>query len=155
MTFWNVSIKTSEKLQTPALDVYEGKLLLSSLHLFIKILRENSDKKLMEYETNAINMSEEIERNYCDMEKRIVTNFHIIPKAVIHLEEEIFRIEVINSLLDCLIIQLLKRGESYEHNGERLKFLADLTRNTDVDEGNVKLVIRHYKEDIDDKLVNE
>jgi hypothetical protein len=44
----------------------------------------------MEYETNAINMSEEIERSYCDIEKRIVTNFHIIPKAVIHLEEEIY-----------------------------------------------------------------
>jgi len=42
----------------------------------------------MEYETNAINVGDEIKRNYCDIEKRIVTNFHIIPKAVIHLEEE-------------------------------------------------------------------
>jgi hypothetical protein len=34
-------------------------------------------------------MGDEIGRNYSDIEKRIVTNFHIIPKAVIHLEEEI------------------------------------------------------------------
>ena len=80
---------TSEKLQTLALDVYEGNLLLSSLNLFTKILRQNSDKKLMEYETKEINMGDEIKRNYSDIEKRTVTNFHIIPKAVIHLEEEI------------------------------------------------------------------
>jgi hypothetical protein len=43
----------------------------------------------MEYETKDINMSAEIKRNYSDIEKRILTNFHIIPKAVIHLEEEI------------------------------------------------------------------
>jgi hypothetical protein len=36
----------------------------------------------------GINMSDEIKRNHSDIEKRIVTNFHIIPKAVIHLEEE-------------------------------------------------------------------
>lgn len=53
-----------------------------------------------------------------------------------------------------MIIQLLKRGESYEHDGERIKFIADLTRNTD-DEGKVKLIKRHYNENIDDKLVNE
>ena len=43
----------------------------------------------MEYETKEINMGDEIKRNYSDIEKRTVTNFHIIPKAVIHLEEEI------------------------------------------------------------------
>jgi len=63
----------------------------------------------MEYETKAINMRYEIERNY-DVEKRIVTNFSIIPKAVIHLRgRDKFGIEVINKLLDCLIIQLLTR----------------------------------------------
>ena len=53
-----------------------------------------------------------------------------------------------------MIIQLLKRGVSYEHNGERIKFLADLTRNTD-DERNEKFKKRHYNKDIDDKLVNK
>jgi hypothetical protein len=43
----------------------------------------------MKYERKMINISDEIKRNYSDIEKRIVINFHIIPKAVIHLEEEI------------------------------------------------------------------
>ena len=38
---------------------------------------------------------------------------------------------VFNRVLDSLIIQLLRKSGPYEHNGERLKFLADLTRNTD------------------------
>jgi len=46
-TFWKVSIKISEKLQNPDLGVYERYLLLSSLN-----------KKLMEYEAEAIKMND-------------------------------------------------------------------------------------------------
>lgn len=33
------------------------------------------------------------------------------------------------------------------------KCLADLTENTDIDGDNIKLIIRHYNEDLDDNLV--
>lgn len=42
-------------------------------------------------------------------------------------------------LLDCLIIQLTKRNEPYAHNDKRLKYLTDLTRNTNTDRDNIKL----------------
>jgi hypothetical protein len=41
------------------------------------------------------------------------------------------------------------------HIGKRLKFLADLTRNTDIDGDTIKIIIRHYLENIDEKLVIE
>jgi len=44
---------------------------------------------------------------------------------------------------------------SYAHIGNRLKFLIDLTRNTDIDGDTIKIIIRHYIENIDEKLVNE
>ena len=49
----------------------------------------------------------------------------------------------------------MKRNVSYKHIGKRLKFLADFTRNTDIDNVNMTLIICHYKEDIDEKLLNE
>jgi hypothetical protein len=58
-------------------------------------------------------------------------------------------------LLDCLIIQLTNSNESYAHNDKRLKFLTDLTRNSNTDRDNIKLIICHYNEDIDDKVVNK
>jgi len=53
------------------------------------------------------------------------------------------------------MVQLMKRSGSYKHVGKRLKFLADWTRNTDIDDMNMKLIICHYKEDMDEKLFNE
>jgi len=41
------------------------------------------------------------------------------------------------------------------HIGKRLKFLADLTRNTDIDGDNIRLFIRHYIEKFGEKLVDE
>lgn len=35
------------------------------------------------------------------------------------------------------------------------KCLADLTGNTDIDGDNIKLIMRHYNEDIDDNLVSK
>lgn len=43
----------------------------------------------MEYETKVVTMKNETKRNQTDIEKQIVTKkFQIIPKAVIHQEEE-------------------------------------------------------------------
>jgi len=65
----------------------------------------------MEYETKAINMRDEIKRNYSDIEKRIVKKFSYHTQSSNSLRgRDKFRIEVIKRLLDCLIIQLLKRG---------------------------------------------
>jgi hypothetical protein len=44
---------------------------------------------------------------------------------------------------------------SYVRIGKRFKFLADLTQNTDSDGDTLKLIIRHYIENIEKKLVNE
>ena len=58
-----------------------------------------------------------------------------------------------NRLLDCLINQLMKRRELYEHTGRRLKFFADLTQFTGINE-DIHLT-QNLKEDINDKLVNK
>lgn len=57
-------------------------------------------------------------------------------------------------LLGCCMVQLMKRSGSNKHIGKGLKFLADLSRNTDIDGMNMTLIICHYK-DIDEKLLNE
>lgn len=44
---------------------------------------------------------------------------------------------------------------SYVHIGKRLKFLADSTRNSDIDGDTIMLIIRHYIEKIGEKLVDE
>jgi len=44
---------------------------------------------------------------------------------------------------------------SYVHTGKWLKFLADLTRNTDIDRDTITLIIRHYIENVGEKLVDE
>lgn len=53
--------------------------------------------------------------------------------------KEKFWIEVMNSPLDCSIIQLMKGSESSVHIGKWFKFLAGLRQNTDIDEDHVKL----------------
>jgi hypothetical protein len=58
-----------------------------------------------------------------------------------------------SKLSGCCVVQLVKRSGSYKHIG---KGLAVLARNTDIDDMNMTLIIRHYKEDIDEiKLLNE
>ena len=47
-------------------------------------------------------------------------------------------------LLGCCMVQLMKMSGSY-----RLICLADLTRNTDIDDMNMTFIICHYKKDID------
>ena len=42
---------------------------------------------------------------------------------------------------DFLIIQLVKRSESYDYIGKRFKFLAGLIQNIDTDEDNIKPII--------------
>jgi hypothetical protein len=54
---------TNMKLQIPALGMCEVYLVLSSLNVFIDEQRENSDKKIVEYEMKVIKMSNEICRN--------------------------------------------------------------------------------------------
>ena len=66
--------------------------------------------------------------------KNCKKNFLDISKAEIHQEKDIlFLIEGMANSLDFLIIQLIKRSESYEHIGKRFKFLADFLQNTDID----------------------
>jgi len=48
----------------------------------------------------------------------------------------------------------MKRSGSYKHIGKGFKFLADLIRNTDIDDMNITLIICQYKGDIDEKLLN-
>lgn len=52
-----------------------------------------------------------------------------------------------NKLLDHLIIQLM-RSESQEYIEKRCKFLADLTENTALDEGNIKFITCQENEDM-------
>lgn len=52
-----------------------------------------------------------------------------------------FWIEVMNRLLDCLRVQIVKRSESYEYIRKRFKLLADLIQNTDIAEDNIKPII--------------
>ncbi|GCB74070.1 hypothetical protein scyTo_0003155 [Scyliorhinus torazame] len=70
--------KTSKKLQTPGFDVFEGYLLLSSLLLFVKELRENSADRIAQYESEAKGLCEAITSSYSDASKSIVTrNFQM------------------------------------------------------------------------------
>uniref|UniRef100_A0A0L8H5P4 Uncharacterized protein n=1 Tax=Octopus bimaculoides TaxID=37653 RepID=A0A0L8H5P4_OCTBM len=112
--------ETSKKLQTPCSDVFVGYLLLPSLLLFVKELRDNSTNRIAHYES---------------VSKRIE--------------------EVLNHVYDCLIIQLSKRMGPYEQIAKRFKFLLELMNNSEFDEDSIKLIISHYKDDIDHKLINE
>lgn len=54
-----------------------------------------------------------------------------------------FWIQVINRLLHCLIVQLMKWHKSYKHVGKIFTFLADATWNTDMDQDNRRIPIEH------------
>ena len=45
--------------------------------------------------------------------------------------------------------------ERAKYIGKIFKFIFGFTRITDIDKDNVKLTIRHYNEDVDDKLVKK
>jgi hypothetical protein len=47
----------------------------------------------------------------------------------------------------------MRKDGSYEHTGKRVKFLADLIQNSNIDNDNIKLIIHHYNEDIDNKTL--
>ena len=66
-----------------------------------------------------------------------------------------FRIEVLNQLYACLVIQLCKRIDPYKQIVRRFKFLSEFVNNSEIDEDSPKLIISYYKDDIDHKLVNE
>lgn len=95
----------------------------------------------MEYETKKKKISFDINRNQSDIEKWIATFFFFFFKLYFSSlrRKEKFWIEVMNSSLDCSIIQLMKRSESSVHIGKWFKILAGLRQNTDIDEDNVKL----------------
>ncbi|GCB66187.1 hypothetical protein scyTo_0000558 [Scyliorhinus torazame] len=149
--------KTSKKLQTPGLDVFEGYLLLSSLLLFVKELRENSADRFAHYESEAKGWCEDITSSYSDASKRIVTRkFSDGTSGIASLRgADKFRIEVLYQLYDCLIIQLRKRIDPDEQIAKRFKLLSELVNNSEIDEDSIKLKISYYKDDIDHKLVNE
>ncbi|XP_072368175.1 zinc finger MYM-type protein 1-like [Scyliorhinus torazame] len=149
--------KTNKKLQTPGFDVFERYLLLSSLFLFIKELRENSADRIAHYESEAKGLCEDITSSYSDASKRIVTRkFSDGTSGIASLKgADKFRIEVLYQLYDCLIIQLRKRIDPYEQIAKRFKFLSELVNNSEIDEDSIKLIISYYKDDIDHKLVNE
>uniref|UniRef100_A0A0L8I204 HAT C-terminal dimerisation domain-containing protein n=1 Tax=Octopus bimaculoides TaxID=37653 RepID=A0A0L8I204_OCTBM len=149
--------KTRKKLQTPGSDVFEGYLLLASLLSFVKELRENSANRIAHYESVAKGLCEYITSNYSDVYKRIVTKEFAdgtSDRASMKRAEK-FRIEVLNQVYDCLIIQLSKRMEPYEQIAKRYKFLSELINNSEFDENSIKLIISHYKGDIDHKSINE
>ncbi|GCB73437.1 hypothetical protein scyTo_0002542 [Scyliorhinus torazame] len=149
--------KTSKKLQTPGFDVFEGYLLLSSLLLFVKELRENSTDMIAHYESEAKGLCEDITSSCSDASKRIVTRtLSDGTSGIASLRGAAkFRIEVLYQLYDYLIIQLRKRIGPYAQIAKRFKFLSELVNNSEIDEDSIKLIISYYKDDIDHKLVNE
>uniref|UniRef100_A0A0L8GGT7 Uncharacterized protein n=1 Tax=Octopus bimaculoides TaxID=37653 RepID=A0A0L8GGT7_OCTBM len=149
--------KTSKKFQTPGSDVFEGYLLLASLFSFVKELQENPANKIAHYATVTKGLSEYIISNYSDISNCIVTKkFADGTSDRASLEEaEKFRIEVLNQVYDCLIIQLSKRMDPNEQIAKRFKFLSGLMNNLEFVENSIKLIILHYKDDIDHKLINE
>ncbi|GCB66549.1 hypothetical protein scyTo_0010116 [Scyliorhinus torazame] len=149
--------KTSKELQTPGFDVFEGYLLLSSLLLFVKELRENSADRIAHYESEAKGLCEDITSSYSDASKCIVARtFSDGTSGIASLRgADKFRIDVLCQLYDCLIIQLRKKIDPYEQIAKRFKFLAELVNNSEIDEDSIKLIILYYKDDIEHKLVNE
>ncbi|CAI9721397.1 Hypothetical predicted protein [Octopus vulgaris] len=117
--------KTSKKLQTSGSDVFEGYLQLASLLSFVKELQENSANRITHYESVAKGLCEYMTSNYSDISKRIVikkfadgTSDRASSKGA-----EKIRIEVLNQVYDCLIIQLrwnymsrLRKGLSFSQN---------------------------------------
>ncbi|XP_014782840.1 uncharacterized protein LOC106878209 [Octopus bimaculoides] len=149
--------KTSKKLQTPGSDVIEIYLMLTYLLSFAKELRENSANRIAYYESVAKGLCEYITLNYSDVSNCIVTKKfadRTHDKASLKGAEK-FRIEVLNQVYDCLIIQLSNRTDLYEQIVKRFKFLSKLMNNSEFDENSIKLIISHYKDDIDRKLINE
>ncbi|GCB60504.1 hypothetical protein scyTo_0009187 [Scyliorhinus torazame] len=119
--------KTSKKLQAPGFDVFEGYLLLSSSLSFVKELRENSADRIAHYESEAKGLCKDITSSYFDASKRIVTRkFSDGTSGIASLRgADKLRIEVLYQLYDCLIIQLRKRIDPYEHIAKRFKFLSE------------------------------
>ncbi|XP_036363667.1 uncharacterized protein LOC115217918 [Octopus sinensis] len=149
--------KTSKKLQTPGFYVFEICLLLASLLSFAKELRENSADRNAHYESVAKGSCEYITSNYSDVSKCI-----IIKKFVDGISDraslkgaEKYRIKVLNQVNDCLIIQFSKMMDPYKQIAKRFKFLSASMDNSEFDENSIKLIISHYKDDIDHKLINE
>uniref|UniRef100_A0A0L8GZ60 Uncharacterized protein n=1 Tax=Octopus bimaculoides TaxID=37653 RepID=A0A0L8GZ60_OCTBM len=149
--------RTSKKLQTLGSDVFEGYLPLASLLSFVKELQENSVDKIAHYESVAKGLCEYITSNYSDVSKLIVIKKFAdgtSDRASLRGAEQ-FRIEVLNEVYDCLIIQLSKRMGPYEQIAKRFEFLLELLTNSEFDKNSIKLIILHYKDDIDHKLINE
>ncbi|CAI9717723.1 Hypothetical predicted protein [Octopus vulgaris] len=138
-------------------DVFEDYLLLASLFSFVKELRENSVNRIAHYATVANGLSEYITSNCSDVSKRIVTKKFAdgtSDKASLKGAEK-FRIEVLNQVYDCLIIHLSKWMDPYEQTAKKFKFLSELMNNSKFVENSIKLIISHYKDNIDHKLINE
>ena len=114
--------KTSKKLQTPGFDVFEGYLLLSSLLSFVKELQENSADRIAHYESEAKGLCDDITLSYSDASKCIVTkkiSDGTSGSAPLRGADK-FRIEVLNQLYDCLVIQLCKGIDPYKQIVKRL-----------------------------------
>ncbi|GCB85875.1 hypothetical protein scyTo_0026521, partial [Scyliorhinus torazame] len=139
--------KTSKKLQTPVFDVFEGYLLLSSLLLFVKELRENSADRIAHYDSEAKGLCEDITSSYSDASKRTVTRkFSDGTSGIASLRgADKFWIEVLYQLHDCLIIQFRKWIDPYEQIAKRFKFLSVLVNNSEIDEDSIKLIISFTK----------
>ena len=88
-------------------------------------------------------MCEDITSSYSDASKCIVTKkFSDGTSGSVSLGgADKFRIEVLNQLYDCLVIQLCKRIDPYEQIAKRFKFLSELVNNSEIDEYNIKLKI--------------
>uniref|UniRef100_A0A0L8H7H0 Uncharacterized protein n=1 Tax=Octopus bimaculoides TaxID=37653 RepID=A0A0L8H7H0_OCTBM len=139
--------KISKKLQTPARDVFEGYLLLTSLLSSVKKLQENSVNRIAHYESVAKGLCEYITSNYSDTYKYIVTKkFADGTRDRASLKEaEKFRIESIRQEDGPIWIQIVKK----------FKLLSELMTNSEFDEDSIELIILHYKDNIDHKLVND
>ena len=147
--------KTSKKFQTTGLDVFEGYLLLSSLFSFIKELWENSADRIAYYESEVKGLCEDITSSYSDASKCIVTKKFsdgTSDSASLRGADK-FRMEVLNQIYDCLVIQLCKGIDPYEQIAKRFKFLSELMNNSEIDEDSIKLIISYYNDEIDHKLI--
>ena len=135
-------IKTRKKLQTPGFDVFEGYLLLSSLIPFVEELWENSADRIAHYKSEAKGLCEVITSHYLDASKCIVTkkvSDGTSGSASLRGADK-FRLEVLNQLYDCLVIQLCKRIDPYEQIAKKFKFLSELVNNSETDEDSIKLI---------------
>ena len=150
--------KVNKILQSPGLDICQGYALLHSVELFVKCLREDSEKKMKEVEETATELSTEVDGSFSDEHKRVRTKIYSDGEKGRDMLKgtDKFRVEVFNVLLDKLGVELEKRSFVYKDLGNKFNFLINLgKKNSMIEPKSMEAVMTLYKNDIGIELVSE